>query len=190
MRIESGLARRIVTTLTVALLAAIGSCRDMPTAPTPPSNGNDPSHLLGLPIFGGSPRLLYCPSNETQQSTGLIDVAGGTVSLGGTSVTFPLNALLGPTNVKLTIPAGNYMEVDLSAVDSDGQPVTTFAQPVVLTIDYSRCNRLSTLLHVLSVWNIDTETKALLENMGGIDNKLAQTITALTPHFSGFAIAY
>jgi len=191
MRIESGMARRIATTLAVALLGAIGSCRDAPTAPPTPSNGNDPSHLLGLPIFGGSPRLLYCPSSETQQSTGVIDELGGTLSLGGTSVTFPAGALLGVTaNVQLTIPAGNYMEVDLTATDDNGQLLHLFNQPIVVTIDYSRCNRLATLLRVLSVWNIDTDTKALLENMGGIDNKLGQSITFVTPHFSGFAIAY
>jgi len=59
-----------------------------------------------------------------------------------------------------------------------------------VTIDYSRCNRWSTLFKLLSVWNIDQDTKALLQNMGGIDNKLTQSITFVTPHFSGFAIAY
>jgi hypothetical protein len=109
------------------------------------------------------------------------------VSLGGTSVTIPLNALLGPTTVELNIPAGQYMEVDLTV--NGGQHIT-FLQPVVVTIDYSRCNRFATLLAPLSVWNIDPVTKALLQNMGGIDNKLTQSITFLTTHFSGFAIAY
>jgi hypothetical protein len=89
-------------------------------------------------------------------------------------------------NVQLTIPAGQYMEVDLTV--NGGHFI--FPEPVVVTIDYSRCNRLATLLYPLSVWNIDPTTKALLQNMGGIDNKLLQNITFTTLHFSGFAIAY
>lgn len=178
------LGGRLGSTLGVALLAVGISCSDAPTAPTTPSNGNQPSQLLGL---WGSPRLLYCPSSETQTTSALIGVDGGTVSLGGTSVTLPLGSLLDATTVELTIPAGQYMEVDLTV---NGGQHTTFLQPVVVTIDYSRCNRLSTLLRILSVWNIDPDSKALLENMGGVDDKLLQTITFTTLHFSGFAIAY
>jgi hypothetical protein len=117
----------------------------------------------------------------------LISSDGGSLSLGGTSVRIPTGALLGPTTVELTIPAGQYLEVDLTV--NNGQHIT-FLQPVVVTIDYSRCNRADTLLKLLSVWNIDPTTKALLQSMGGVDNKLTQSITFVTPHFSGFAIAY
>lgn len=175
------------TALTFALLVLAGSCRDATTAPRAPSNGTPPSELLGLPGLFGSPKLLYCPSTQSQQTSALLGVDGGTLSLGGTSVTLPLGALLGETTVELSIPAGQYMEVDLTV--NGGQHIS-FLQPAVVTIDYSRCNRLSTLLAPLSVWNIDPTTKALLQNMGGIDNKLTQSITFTTPHFSGFAIAY
>jgi hypothetical protein len=178
------LGSRLGRVLAIALLVVAGSCKDAPTAPTKPSNAEDPSRLLGL---WGSPKLLYCPSTETQSTSGLLDVAGGTLSLGGTSVKIPLGALSGPTTVELSIPAGQYMEVDLTV---NGGQHTIFPQPVVVTVDYSRCNRWQTLLRLLTVWNIDQDTKALLQNMGGIDNKLAQSITFSTLHFSGFAIAY
>jgi hypothetical protein len=171
----------------VAALVVASSCRDLPTAPSAPAKATPPSGLFGFPGFGSSPQLLVCPSTQTQSTSGLIDVNGGTLSLGGTTVRIPLGALLGATTVEITIPAGQYMEVDLTV--NGGQHIS-FLQPVLVTIDYSRCNRLSTLLKPLSVWNIDPSTKALLQNMGGFDNKLAQSITFLTPHFSGFAIAY
>lgn len=175
----------------VITLGLVGSCRDLPTAPptqpTAQSQGGANSSLFGLSGWWSTPQLLSCPASQTQSTSALIDISGGTLSLGGTSVTIPLNALLGPTTVELSIPAGQYMEVDLTV--NGGQHIT-FLQPVVVTIDYSRCNRLQTLLAPLSVWNIDTDTKALLQNMGGIDDKLTQSITFLTPHFSGFAIAY
>lgn len=142
--------------------------------------------------FGPPPApaaLLVCPSSQTQATSLPIGLAGGTLSLGGTSVTIPAGALgnlLQPATVALTIPAGQYMEVDLT-VNGGG---FNFLQPVVVTIDYSRCDRSQTLFRALSVWNIDESTKALLQNMGGIDNKLTQSITFSTPHFSGFAVAY
>lgn len=181
----STIGRRVAITLTVALLVLSSSCGESPTAPPTPANGNDPSRLLGL--SWGSPKLLVCPSSQTQSTTALIGTDGGSLSLGGTSVSIPLGALLDQTTVELTIPAGQYMEVDLTV--NGGQHIS-FLQPVVVTIDYSRCNYWYTLTKFLSVWNIDPDSKALLQNMGGIDNKLLQSITFTTPHFSGFAIAY
>jgi hypothetical protein len=185
---KSRWARSTGTALTFAFLVLAGSCGEAPTAPRAPSNGAPPSDFLGLPgLFGSRPKLLYCPSTQSQQTSAILGIDGGKLSLGGTSVTVPLGALLGQTTVELSIPAGQYMEVDLTV--NGGQHIT-FLQPVIATIDYSRCNRLATLLARLSVWNIDPDTKALLQNMGGIDNKLTQSITFTTPHFSGFAIAY
>ena len=177
------LGSRLGRILAIALLVVASSCQDAPTAPTKPSNAEDPSRLLGL---WGSPKLLYCPSTETQSTSGLIDVAGGTLSLGGTSVQIPLGALLGPTTVELSIPAGQYMEVDLTV---NGGQHTTFPQPVVVTVDYSRCNRWQTLLRLLTVWNIDPDTKALLEKMPSVDSQLTHTIIFSTIHFSGYAVA-
>ena len=181
----SKLGCRIGSIVIIALLGA-ASCRDLPTAPSTPSPAQDPSKLFG---WGGSgtPQLLVCPTSQTLTTSGLIGVNGGTLSLGGTSVTIPGGSLLGQTNVEITIPAGQYMEVDLSV--NGGQHIS-FLQPVVVTIDYSRCNSWYTLFKQLSVWNIDETTKALLENEGGLDVKLLQKITFYTSHFSGFAIAY
>jgi hypothetical protein len=39
------------------------------------------------------------------------------------------------------------------------------------------------------VWYIDSDTKAMLEPMGGVDNKLLKTITFTTGHLSGYAVA-
>ena len=189
MQTESRWRRSVGSVFAIALLVLGASCSDGPTAPRSPSPADSSSKLLGLPIFGGggSPKLLSCPSDETERTTALIGSLGGTLSLLGTSVTIPGGALLGDATVELTIPAGQYMEVDLTV--NNGQHIS-FLQPVVVTIDYSRCNRWTTLFKRLSVWNIDEDTKALLDNMGGIDNKLTQSITFITPHFSGFAIAY
>ena len=108
MRKESGWRRSIGSVLAGALLVLGVSCSDSPTAPRSPSlsPADSSSKLLGLPIFGSSPRLLYCPSSETSTTAGVIGALGGTVSLLGTSVTIPGGALLDDTSVELTMPAG------------------------------------------------------------------------------------
>ena len=40
-----------------------------------------------------------------------------------------------------------------------------------------------------SRYGSSNRTKQPLENMGGIDNKLLKTVTFVTPHLSGYAIA-
>lgn len=164
-------SRLALGSMLVGALALVASCRDGFGPPPAPAT------------------LLVCPASQTQSTSLPIGVNGGTVSLGGSSVTIPAGALgnlLQPATVALTIPAGQYMEVDLTVNGGS----FSFLQPVVVTIDYSRCDRSQTLFRTLSVWNIDETTKALLQNMGGVDNKLTQSITFSTSHFSGFAVAY
>ncbi|HEY2376160.1 MAG TPA: hypothetical protein VGH98_09325 [Gemmatimonadaceae bacterium] len=129
--------------------------------------------------------LAVCPSGQTQSTSSLLGVLGGTVSIGGTSVLVPAGALLSSTNIALTIPASSFMEIGVTA--NGGHFL--FQQQIAITIDYSRCS--STVQQkTLSVWNIDPNTHQLLKNMGGIDNKLLHQITFTTIHLSGYALAF
>ncbi len=176
---------RLGSALTLALVV-VGSCHDSATGPDKASVAQGATSGL----FGGgssSPSLLTCPTNESQSTSSLIGVLGGTVSLGGTTALVPAGILTGQT-LEMAIPAGNYVEVDLS-VDG-GQHANFDPSVVTVTLDYSRCNRTNILTRPLTVWNIDESSKALLEQMPSVDNKLTQTITFTTTHFSGFAVAY
>jgi hypothetical protein len=179
-----GVLPKVCRILAIAALCASSACADRhPTEPDPAATGS----LLGWPS-SSSPTLVECPTNETTSKTSLIGIAGGIISIGGTSVLFPAGALPGLTTVTLTIPASKYVEID---VETDG--ATTFPildkQPII-TIDYWRCNRLDVLLKPLTAWYIDSETKALLEKMTTVDNKLTRSVTFTTDHFSGYAIAF
>jgi hypothetical protein len=112
---------------------------------------------------------------------------GGTLSLDGSKVVLPVAALLEPTKIALTIPASQYMEIDVKANDAEH---FLFQKPIVITIDYSRCQRFDVLFRPITVWEIDPHTKALIEKMGGVDNKLLRQITFSTIHLSGYAIAF
>jgi hypothetical protein len=168
--------------LAITALCALGACGDQ--GATKPTESAARGDLLDGPSPGAT--LVECPTSETKTASATINASGGTVSIGGTSVLLPKLAVLTPTLVELTIPASRYMEIGVTA--NGGHFL--FRQPVVITIDYSRCGRSDVLSKPLSVWYINSQTKALIENMGGVDDKLLQSITFTTDHLSGYAIAF
>jgi hypothetical protein len=170
--------------LLVAAACALAACGErQPTAPTETPAA---SSLLGLPTAG--PTLVSCPTTITQSTSDTFGPLGGTLSLDGSSVFLPLGALLEPTKIELTIPASKYMEIGVRANDAEH---FLFEQPILITIDYSRCDRTDLLYKPLSVWQIDPETKTLIEKMTVVlDNKLTRQITFTTIHLSGYAIAF
>ena len=131
-------------------------------------------------------KLIEFPTTTTQTTSALVTSLGGVVQVGGTSITVPAGALLQPTLLVVTIPASKYMEVDISVA---GVEHFLFEQPVTITVNYSRCTRADIDKTSLSAWYIESTTKAPLENMGGVDDKVARTVTFTTPHLSGYALA-
>jgi len=162
-----------------ALVALIGSCSGSDSSTT----GITSSQSL---LSNGAPSLLECPSNTTVQASGTIGLLGGVIQAGGTLVSIPAGALLQPTNIVLTIPASNYMEIDVSV---PGVEHFFFEKDVVVTLDYSRCTRSNIDKGPLQVWHIDSDTKALLEQMPSVDSKLTRTVIFTTGHLSGYALA-
>ena len=135
---------------------------------------------------GTSHSLIECPSSETTTTSAVVGLLGGVIQLGGTSITIPSGALTAPTLLQVTIPASRYVEIDVTAV---GFTSFLFQQPVSVTIDYSRCTRSDIDQQTLHVWHIDPNTKQLLEDMGGTDDKASRRITFSTGHLSGYAVA-
>ena len=163
----------------VALIAAVlmAACADGPAAPFEP----EPQYAS---VTGTG--LVECPSAVSRSVSGTLGVLGGTLELDGTRITLPPLAVLRPTRFTLTLPASDYMEVQVRAGDAEH---FRFTLPATIVIDYSRCTRSDIDKAPLSVWHIDTVTKALLDIMGGADDKTARTVTFQTDHLSGFSIA-
>lgn len=131
----------------------------------------------------GSRRLLSaCAVAPSVKASAVIGAAGGSVSAGGVTFTVPAGAVAGPTEFRVHVPSSQYAEVNIQA---DGQEHYQFLAPVVVSMDYSRC----TAVEPLAVWHIDPVTKALLENMGGVNDALNQRMIFSTMHLSGYAIA-
>jgi len=140
--------------------------------------------LLGADTSGTA--LIQCPTSTTQSVTSKIGVAGGVLSIGNTTVVIPLGAVLFPEDFTLTVPASQYAEIRVRAGSAEHY---LFQTPVSMTIDYSRCASPALDRKALSAWNIDESSKALLEPMVSVDEKLTHTIVFTTIHLSGYAVA-
>jgi hypothetical protein len=169
---------RYTAGISLTIVATLLAC----TAPGITDAVSQEQAVRGLSL--GAPNLIECPANGSSSTTEVVGPLGGLVSVGGTSISIPAGALLSPVSLTVTVPESNLMEIDISV---SGTEHFLFELPVVVTLSYARCNRNN--LGALSVWYIDSETKEPLENMGGINNPLLKTITFVTPHLSGYAIA-
>lgn len=130
--------------------------------------------------------LIECPASETQSATASIGPLGGEVRVGAHSMVVPPLAVAGlGETFTLTVPASNYLEVRIRAGDREH---FQFEKPVTVTLDYSRCTRSNIDKADLRVLYIDPATKQILEDMGGVDDKDARTVTIGTDHLSGYAI--
>ena len=176
-----------------ATVLAITACGDAGQIAGPAGVGTTDISLArnapGRPVSGtpsGSTSLLVCPSTESYTATGTIGRDGGSLSAGGTTITLPSRAVNRPTLFTLTVPASDYVEVEIVAENNQH---FKFEKRVSITIDYSRCETdLSE--RPLSAWHIDVKTKHLLEEMQGRSDKRSNRVTFGTDHLSGYALAW
>ena len=172
-RIHTGAALLFVVSLAAVSCDGAGDALLAPDAPLLAASGST---------------LVECPVSETRSVTETLLPLGGTIELDGHSFTLPAGAIAVPTSFTLTVPKSNYVEIEIHAV---GEDVFGFPElaPASITISYDRCTRSNIDQSALTAWYIDSATKALLQHMGGTDDKLARTVTFDSDHLSGFAIA-
>lgn len=143
----------------------------------------DPLTESGYVHVEGRGVLSLCQVAPSAQVTGVVGPTGGSLAAGGVSMTLPPGAVLHDTEFRLHVPSSPHAEVEIHA---NGQDHFQFDAPVVIAMDYSRCG---TPTGTLSAWHIDPETKALLEDMGGVDDVVNRRVVFSTMHLSGYAIA-
>jgi hypothetical protein len=162
-----------VLTLAVGIAVAGCSTADRPTAPA--------SRLESASAL--EQNLLACPTSLTQTATGALGMLGGTIQLGDVRFTLPAGAVRGLTVFVVTVPASRHLEVEIHAL---GLSSFHFEKPATITMGYGRCGDVQ---GPFRAWYIDSETKALLEDMGGVTDTVARTHTFQTNHLSGYAVA-
>jgi hypothetical protein len=166
--------------LSSSLLVLLGCADRSETHLTAPLS---PAAPLLSTTYGAT--LLECPVSETRTASTTIGALGGTLQLDGHRVAVPKGAVLAPTTFTITVPASNYVDVELRA-GSGGS--ATFRQPVSVTLSYDRCTRSNIRKEDLRIYHVDQATKAILADMGGVKDPQARTVTTSTSHFSGYAI--
>ncbi|MBW3552997.1 MAG: hypothetical protein KY466_05790 [Gemmatimonadetes bacterium] len=160
-------------------LLLLAGCSDTDAA-------TEPLQPEAVSLASSGPVLIECPVATDTATTGMIDATGGAVLLNRHALRLPLLAVSSPTPFELRAPVSNYMEL---SVRGDQKDSFSFNKPVSITIDYSRCTRTNIDHGDLTVWQIDPVTKALLEPMGGVDDKVARTVTFETDHLSTYSLA-
>lgn len=171
------IVRRFVA---VALAAALTACSEPTTAPS--SDAAAPS-LNETPT---SASLLRCQWTFFDITWGFIGPLGGLLSLDGHSITVPPLSLDRAAFITLRTPASRLIEVEARV---NGLDHFQFAQPITVTLDYSRCRPWELGPEPVTVWQIDPDTKAFIQDMGGVDDRANKRISFTTDHFSGYAVA-
>ena len=171
----------------VALVLAFTACSDDHSIAGPEA-GPALSRVGENPGRPGAsqPTLLVCPTTVTHTATATIGREGGSLSAGGTTVTLPSGAVKVPTVFTLTVPASEFVEIEVVAGDNEH---FSFDKRVAITIDYSRCG-IEASDKPLAAWHIDSETKALLRQMGSRTDRKGDRVSFGTDPLSGYALAW
>ena len=171
------IVRRFVA---VALAAALTACSEPTTAPS--SVTSAPS----LNETQSATSLLRCQWTPFDIAWGVFGPLGGLLSLNGHSIEVSPLALDRLAFITLRTPATRFVEVEARV---NGQDHFQFAQPITVTLDYSRCRAWELGPEPVTVWQIDPDTKAFIQDMGGVDDRANKRISFTTDHFSGYAVA-
>ena len=171
--------------LALALLAAVAvACGEGITDVKSPSRPQL-RRYVGAEL--DSLHLVSCPSATTPTAQGLVTYWGGNVDGTVSDIHVPMFAVEETVAIDVAAPASDYLVVEFHA---DGQEHYTFAEPITVQIDYSRCSDSAIASHAaLRVVYVDPVTYQPLEDMGGVVDSVARTITFQTTHFSSYAVA-
>jgi hypothetical protein len=173
-------------------MASVGCDRAVaPTAPALPATAAPtaaPANGLIGDVLGGvlgAVNRLVCPVDQARSGSAVVGPEGGALVVDRFRVDFPAGAVAQAETFDFEVVPGRYLEIEVHA---RGHAHYQFATPVTVTLDVSRCGSL--LPSGMRAWHIDSQTKALLEPMGGVYDAGARTLRFQTPHFSGYTIAW
>lgn len=171
------------TTMVAALALVVQSCGD--SNPAAPKLAGAASHdLLGglTSTLTKTVGLLTCKQKPAEFASATIGKDGGTISLSGATLTVPKGALAAPVTITAYAPKGN---VDVVDFEPSG---LVFAKSATLTMSYSNCNLLGSLLPKRIAY-VDGGLN-ILYYLLSVDDMGAQTVTSPVDHFSDYAMAW
>ena len=179
------MSRRLLPAAAVLLAVVLAACGG--DALTDPSSPRLSRRLLRGDELAAL-QLVSCPAEDSElDALGVVSFWGGEIEGTPTTVSVPISAVDENTGIAVSMPASDFLEVQFNA---NGYEHYTFDRPLTVTLDYSRCPDSSIRSHAaLRVVYLDDATKQPLEDMGGVVDSVARTITFQTRHFSSYGVS-
>jgi hypothetical protein len=159
----------------VVLAAAVGCSSDSPTAPVVEAPSAAIVDLLD------NLHLLSCSTQPYAVATRTVGREGGVIVVGTHRLVIPADALSRSVTIRAEQIPGRVNSVRFSP---EG---LRFERPAALTLSYSNC---SLLLSVLKKVAYTDEQLRILELLPSIDLRSNQTVTGSIRHFSRYAVAW
>jgi hypothetical protein len=166
------------SSLAVAALGAAIACADNAT-PTSPRIASAPSVDFAVVKSAKKPKVAKCKLQKEEWGTALIGSNGGTVTVGGASLTVPAGAL------NRTVSISAHALPTTSASVQFSPEGLHFALPAKLTMQYGKCE---TPTYGVTVAYVQKDTVTEVEPSN--DHPLLKSVTAEISHFSSYAVAY
>ena len=166
--------------LLLGFALAVTSCAEhTPTSPAARANAPEADLISGLLTKTG---LITCRALPPAYASQTIGALGGVMHVGPHTFVVPPGALDHPVTITAYAPSDKYNRVEFSPSGLQ------FARSASLTLSYSNCNVLGSLLpkHIAYV-DDDLNILYLLQS---IDNLFTQQVTGKVDHFSDYAMAW
>jgi hypothetical protein len=141
-----------------------------------------PDALVGVPLALPNVGLLDCTPLPYDSVTQAIGPEGGTLVVGGHTLTVPPGALDTTVTITAVAPSDTLRHVQF-------QPEgLQFQVPASLTLSYAQCGLLGSLAPKRITYT--TDAFQILEYVPSLDDDLNQTVTGQLRHFSEYAVAW
>jgi hypothetical protein len=152
-----------------------------PATSTPSTNLHQPEALIGSLVEPTG--LLQCSALPSATSSRTIGSEGGSISAGPHTLVIPPAALSQPTAITMTLVTGRGVNAVSFAPEG-----LQFKRPVALTMSYTNCNLLGSLLPKRIAY-IDGDLN-VIEYLLSLDNMFAKRVTGKLDHFSDYVVAW
>jgi hypothetical protein len=182
------LRSRLFALATTAFFVAAGvRCSPDAALPTDPGPAAAPApnpSLLGGLLGGVTGTLLGCAPQPYAADTAVVGPAGGVLAIGPHRLVIPAGALSQRVTIIGDAPVGNVVSVRFQpeGLHFDAR------HPAYLTLDYSKCSLVRTLLPKRVAYTSDRLD--ILSYLLSIDDLFHHKVTGQVKHFSRYAVAW
>jgi hypothetical protein len=131
------------------------------------------------------PKIPRCGFAKRDSTTKPVGKGTTTVNLQGHQLKIPPGAAPVGTEITLSVPASERVEVHVQA---NGQEHFQFDAPVELTISYARCRDEDLPAGDIHIFRLTDDGSDIQEDLGGKDDRRGKKVSTDLDHLSGYLI--